>query len=157
MSLVITRKVIYIVMIVMLIFSAFIYLWSGRSVEIVDVYYYSDKRINILARHFPITDRGKLSWWRKNEKNILEKYNLPENGFSVYIWNFGNGYQKLSPYDAEDEFYCFPDVKSESKCIKKDIYMSVDSGGNYYRMFLFSGSGYFYQTKKDNDMLIRPN
>ena len=65
---VIMRKVIYIVMIVMLIFSAFIYLWPGRSVEIVDVYYYSDKRINILARHFPITDREKLSWWRKNKK-----------------------------------------------------------------------------------------
>lgn len=35
--------------------------------------------------------------------------------------------------------------------------MSVDSGGNYYRVFLFSDSGYFYQPKKDNDMLIRLN
>lgn len=31
---------------------------------------------------------------------------------------------------------------------QKDIYMSAESGGNYYRMFLFSGSGYFYQPKK---------
>ncbi|EGE5351349.1 DUF943 family protein, partial [Salmonella enterica subsp. enterica serovar Typhi] len=69
----------------------------------------------------------------------------------------GDGYQKLSPYDAEDEFYCFPDIKSESKCIKKDIYMPAESGGNYYRMFLFSGSGYFYQPKKDDDKLIESN
>ncbi len=74
--------------------------------------------------HFPITDRGKLNWWRENERKILEKYNLPKNNFSVYIWDFGDGYQKLSPYDAEDEFYCFPDIKSESKCIKK-IYICL--------------------------------
>ncbi|EGP7668987.1 DUF943 family protein [Salmonella enterica] len=157
MSWVITKKVIYIVTIAILFCSVVIYLWSGRPVEIVDVHYYSGKDINILARHFPITDRGKLNWWRENERKILEKYNVPENDFSVYIWDFGDGYQKLSPYDAEDEFYCFPDIKSESKCIKKDIYMSAESGGNYYRMFLFSGSGYFYQPKKDDDKLIESN
>ncbi len=75
-------------------------------------------------RAFPHYGQGKLNWWRENERKILEKYNLPENDFSVYIWDFGNGYQKLSPYDAEDEFYCFPDIKSESKCIKK-IYICL--------------------------------
>lgn len=118
------EKFIYIVTIAILFCSVVIYLWSGRPVEIVDVHYYSGKDINILARHFPITDRGKLNWWRENERKILEKYNLPENDFSVYIWDFGDGYQKLSPYDAEDEFYCFPDIKSESKCIKK-IYICL--------------------------------
>ncbi len=156
MSWVITKKFIYIVTIAILFCSVVIYLWSGRPVEIVDVHYYSGKDINILARHFPITDRGKLNWWRENERKILEKYNLPKNDFSVYIWDFGDGYQKLSPYDAEDEFYCFPDIKSESKCIK-NIYMPAESGGNYYRMFLFSGSGYFYQPKKDDDKLIESN
>ncbi|TKV05819.1 DUF943 family protein [Citrobacter sp. wls619] len=154
-SWVIKRKFIYIVTFVIFFSFVVIYLWSSRSVEIVDVHYYSDKDINILARHFPITDRGKLNWWRKNERKILEKYNLPENDFSVYIWNFGDGYQKLSPYDAEDEFYCFPDIKSEFNCIKKDIYMSAEAGVNYYRVFLFSGSGYFYQPKKDSNMLIK--
>ncbi|MGM1100721.1 DUF943 family protein [Salmonella enterica subsp. enterica serovar Paratyphi A] len=124
MSWVITKKFIYIVTIAILFCSVVIYLWSGRPVEIVDVHYYSGKDINILARHFPITDRGKLNWWRENERKILEKYNLPKNDFSVYIWDFGDGYQKLSPYDAEDEFYCFPDIKSESKCIKK-IYICL--------------------------------
>lgn len=118
------EKFIYIVTIAILFCSVVIYLWSDRPVEIVDVHYYSGKDINILARHFPITDRGKLNWWRENERKILEKYNLPENDFSVYIWDFGDGYKKLSPYDAEDEFYCFPDIKSESKCIKK-IYICL--------------------------------
>lgn len=148
MSWVITKKFIYIVTIAILFCSVVIYLWSDRPVEIVDVHYYSGKDINILARHFPITDRGKLNWWRENERKILEKYNLPENDFSVYIWDFGDGYQKLSPYDAEDEFYCFPDIKSESKCIKKDIYMSAESGGNYYRMFYFLVLVIFINRKK---------
>lgn len=116
MSWIITKKSIHIVTAVILFI---IYLWAGRPVEIVDIHYDPGEQLNILARHFPITDRGKLNWWRENERKILEKYNLPENDFSVYIWNFGDGYQKLSPYDAEDEFYCFPDIKSESKCIKK--------------------------------------
>lgn len=155
MSWLITRKFICIVTIAILFSSLIIFLWPRGSVEIVDVHYYSGKDINILAKNFPITYRGKLNWWRKNERKILEKYNLPENNFSVYIWDFGDGYQKLSPYDSEDEFYCFPDMKSEFNCIKKDIYMSAEAGGNYYRMFLFSGSGYFYQPKKDNNFLIK--
>lgn len=85
MSWVITKKFIYIVTIAILFCSVVIYLWSGRPVEIVDVHYYSGKDINILARHFPITDRGKLNWWRENERKILEKYNLPGNDFR-YIY-----------------------------------------------------------------------
>ncbi len=146
-SWIITKKSIHIVTAVIISSSIVIYLWAGRPVEIVDIHYDPGEQLNILARHFPITDRGKLNWWRGNERKILGKYNLPENDFSVYIWNFGDGYKKLPPYD----------IKSESKCIKKDIYMSVESGDNYYRMFLFSGSSYFYQPKKDNDMLIRQN
>ncbi|EDS4737011.1 hypothetical protein BFK09_004458 [Salmonella enterica subsp. enterica serovar Florian] len=48
----------------------------------------------------------------------------------------------------------FFDIKPESKYIK-EICMSAESGGNYYRIFLLSGSGYFYQPKKDDQALIR--
>ncbi|EMQ2088616.1 DUF943 family protein [Salmonella enterica subsp. enterica] len=147
------RNICAVLIIMFIVFSVFMYCWLSRPVEIVDVHYYSGEEINIIARHFPFTDQEKLDWWRKNEKFIIAKYNLPERGFYVNIWHFGDGYKKLSPYDAEDEFYCFSDMKSELKCIKKDLYMSAESGGNYYRIFLLSDSGYLYQPKKDGPLV----
>ncbi|EJT9340264.1 DUF943 family protein [Salmonella enterica subsp. enterica serovar Carswell] len=152
------KRSVYVIMIItFIILSVFMSCWLSRPVEIIGVHYYSDEKINIVARHFPFTDQGKLDWWRKNEKFIIAKYNLPESHFSVNVWNFGEGYQKLSPYVQEDEFYCFSDIKSESKCIKKDLYMSAESGGNYHRIFLLSDSGYFYQRRKDDQRLIKMN
>lgn len=86
------KKFIYIVIIVILFCFVVIYLWLGRLVEIVDVYYYLGKDINIFVRYFFIMDRGKLNWWRENERKILEKYNFFKNDFLVYIWDFGDGY-----------------------------------------------------------------
>ncbi len=78
------EKFIYIVTIAILFCSVVIYLWSGRPVEIVDVHYYSGKDINILAGISPLRT-GKAELVERNERKILEKYNLLKMIFGIYM------------------------------------------------------------------------
>ncbi|WP_016257500.1 DUF943 family protein, partial [Yersinia pestis] len=64
-----------------------------RPVEIVGVHidnfsegYYSNY---IIVKNFPVTDKGKISWWENNKIFLKEKYGVPKNyidgRFSVKI------------------------------------------------------------------------
>ncbi|MTD28187.1 DUF943 family protein [Erwinia sorbitola] len=133
-------KMKYKIMIFVLIFtgSALIfhfYLLSLRPVEIIAVHHRSSNYVSVLVRSFPYTDRGKINWWRKNEKMLREKYSIPSPGkdgsFSVTFWLFGDGYKELDKYDR----LCFEDMKTEKNCIEKDVVFSVDNSKNMGMMF----------------------
>ncbi len=91
----------------------------------------------ILVENPPMTDTGKINWWRENKKLLQEKYGVPvikENGTSSeIIWDFDTGYQLKKPRDNElfpdddvDYLYCFEDKKSEANCVdKKNQIMSI--------------------------------
>ncbi|WP_380182846.1 DUF943 family protein [Kalamiella sp. sgz302252] len=98
-----------------------------QPVEIVAVH-----QNNILVRHFPLTDKGKISWWKRNRVAIKEKFGLPEeyedSGTKmVYIWDFGKGYEiekpdetTFFPSDDTDHLRCFEEIKAAERCIRKE-------------------------------------
>ncbi|MDF7480384.1 DUF943 family protein, partial [Proteus mirabilis] len=57
---------------------------------------------SILVEDFPITDYGKILWWKKNKVILDEQYNLfkaKDSSFYIYIWNYGDGYLEEGKYD----------------------------------------------------------
>lgn len=58
-----------------------------RPVEIVAVHE-EDNHASVLVKNFPLTDKGKINWWRKNKNLLKEKYNIPKpssSGNSTWI------------------------------------------------------------------------
>lgn len=105
-------------------------LWlSLRPVEIIAVHQdgnFSD----VLVKNFPFTDKGKISWWIKNNNMLKAKYNIPkpekEGNFTVIFWIFGKGYQQTDGYDR----LCFDDVPLPLNCIDKRRVFSVNHSRN---------------------------
>ncbi|MGB8668062.1 MAG: DUF943 family protein [Serratia inhibens] len=98
------------------------FLWMKvRPVDIILTYGNRD----IIIKNPPITDKGKIIWWQKNEHAIQMKYGIPKperNGsYSVSIWDFGDGYEiyredSLFASRLED-LYCFDEDKKI--CLEK--------------------------------------
>ncbi|EML3440369.1 DUF943 family protein [Proteus mirabilis] len=79
---------------------------------------------SILVEDFPITDYGKIIWWKNNQDVLDKKYDLFKNKNSLFlisIWNYGDGYLEEGKYDR----LCFTEIKSNKKCIEKDKVMSI--------------------------------
>ncbi|HDT3001218.1 TPA: DUF943 family protein [Proteus mirabilis] len=79
---------------------------------------------SILVEDFPITDYGKIIWWKKNKVILDEQYNLfkaKDSSFYIYIWNYGDGYLEEGKYDR----LCFTEIKSNKRCIEKDNLMLI--------------------------------
>lgn len=70
-------------------------LLSFRPVEVVAVHE-DGEFSSVLVKNFPLTDRGKIDWWIKNNAILKEKYNIPKAAsdgfFSIIFWDFGDGY-----------------------------------------------------------------
>ena len=120
-----------------------------EPVEIVAVHK-NDVSSDVLVKNFPVTDRGKLDWWKKNHAWLKEKYGVPEfaqdGSFSVWFWRFGGGYKKLPTHDFRlsvnnPQFLCFDELKTEKNCIEKYPVLNVGStfDKNIY-FLLFEGS-----------------
>ncbi|AJJ03191.1 hypothetical protein BZ21_3175 [Yersinia pseudotuberculosis] len=112
-----------------------------RPVEIVGVHidnfsegYYSNY---IIVKNFPVTDKGKISWWENNKFLLKEKYGVPKNyidgRFSVKILDAGDGYKLNLP--KRDVFFpdsdtshliCFEEMKVAENCIDKNWVMDIE-------------------------------
>ncbi|WP_421507523.1 DUF943 family protein [Erwinia rhapontici] len=124
---------------------------SLRPVEIFAVHKensYSD----ILVKTFPLTEKGRISWWMENKSKLKLKYNIPtpnkDGSFSVIFWDFGEGYKVT---DGNDRL-CFEDMKTKTNCIDKDSLMMVKYSKNtglYFRM----DSGIYYF--KENGQMVK--
>lgn len=97
---------------------------SVRNVQIVAVHQRNNFS-DVLVKNFPLTDKGKISWWLENKSKIEKEYGIPKpadyGNFNITFWDFGEGYQKTDGYDL----LCFEDIKCPEKCIEKEALLSV--------------------------------
>ncbi|WP_130831801.1 DUF943 family protein [[Erwinia] mediterraneensis] len=135
---------------IMLMAAHFCYsIWQDfEPVEIVAVHK-DDVSSDVLVKNFPVTDRGKLDWWQKNHAWLKEKYGVPEfaqdGSFSVWFWNFGDGYKALPTHDLRlsrqtSDLLCFDEMKTKKNCIEKDAVLRVASFDKNITFLLFEGS-----------------
>ncbi|URQ62190.1 DUF943 family protein [Pantoea alhagi] len=130
-------------------------LWLNlRPVNIIAVHYdghYSD----VLVDNFPVTARGKISWWLENKDMLKQRYGIPKissyGSYSIVFWYFGDGYMEEGKYDR----LCFREMKTEKNCIEKDKAFTVSDGGNSGLYFL-ANEGY-YQLTDSGKIVKRPS
>ena len=122
---------------------------SWQDFEPVEIMAVHQREVSshILVKNFPVTDRGKLDWWKNNHVWLKEKYGVPEfrqNGrFIIWFWRFGEGYKKLPTHESwfsvnTLQYLCFAEMKTEKNCIAKDPVLLVDTGFDgtiYYTLF----------------------
>lgn len=123
--------------IIILMTILFIYFFFMRKARVI--YVHEDEyNTVIVVRNFPITQWGKIFWWENNKGFIKEKYGVPRNynmgDYSIAILNESDGFKK----DTEANFYwfsfehadlyCFDEIKSEKRCVEKNILMNIQNG-----------------------------
>lgn len=123
------------------VLSYFIWL-SLRPVEIIAVHQ-RDNYSDILVRSFPLTDKGKITWWLENQELLKNYHNIPEPDshglFTVNFWLFGEGYKEEGKYDR----LCFNDMKTKVNCIEKDAVFSVNRDSqNRIHFTTYNGKNY---------------
>ena len=99
-----------------MVFSLWDYVFPVR---IIDVHRSTDRMgyDYIIVDHFPLTDRGRINWWLSQRDMLKKKYNIPAgHRFVLTVWDVGDGYLRDSPHE---DYFCFPDMKSEKNCIEK--------------------------------------
>ena len=119
------------------------FLWlSLRPVEIVAVHHRGNGFSAVLVKSFPLTDKGKIHWWLKNQVMLKEKYNLPnperDGHFTVTFWLFGEGYKE----EGDSDRLCFDDMPAPVNCIEKNAIFSVYNSDILGTIFILDGSEY---------------
>ena len=141
--------VISIIIIITLFYCVFITL---RPVKIIAVHNRSSGFSDVLVDHFPVTTKGKIAWWLKNQDMLKNHYDIPGPEFSddfiITFWYFGEGYMKQEKYDR----LCFPDMQTKRNCIEKEKAFTVSDGGNSGLYFTVS-DGFYYL--KENGKIIK--
>ena len=137
-----------------------------KPVEIVAVHH--DKfTTDILVKNFPLTNKGKIDWWKKNAGALNKKYPfiLNESGetFWITIWDFKDGYQQEKPDDttffpshSTDHLLCFEEIKAAERCIRKENWLMLvtraTTGTISYTM-----KGASYYQKPNGPLLLEEN
>lgn len=126
------RKLVFFSLIVVLFIIG--YLFTEKSNVSVIGAHYDGSTAQVIVNKLPLTHTDKMNWWKKNQNEILKKYNIPtgdKTPFLIVIYAFGDGYQEE---DKEDRL-CFSDIKPPKNCIDKNILMMIwrtrDGGVKY--------------------------
>ncbi|QKJ85000.1 DUF943 family protein [Paramixta manurensis] len=102
---------------------------SLRPVQIIAIHH-NGAYTDIVVKHFPLTEKQKITWWKKNGQSIEKKYGFPTDeidGYSsISIWNIGDGYKEKGKYDRK----CFNDMKNKENCIEKDRLLIIENYKN---------------------------
>lgn len=118
----------------------------------------------ILVKNFPLTNKGKIKWWKENAQELNKKHpfllNKKEKTFWVTIWDFKEGYQQEKPDDttffpdhSTDHLLCFEDIKAPERCIKKEnLLMLVTRATTGTVSYTMEGASYY---QKPGGPLIR--
>ncbi|MTD26273.1 DUF943 family protein [Erwinia sorbitola] len=73
--------------------------------------------------NFPITDKGRITWWLDNKELLKEKYDMPfigsDNQWTVLIGEAGDGFQFLQHRASDNDLRCFDSLKPGANCIEK--------------------------------------
>ncbi|QPT14904.1 DUF943 family protein [Serratia rubidaea] len=131
-------KLVLLVMVGVLIGYAFWLLL--RPVEIVAVHQRNNFSA-VLVKSFPLTDKGKISWWLKNKDMLKIRYGIPKpasyGSFTITFWLFGDGYKEEGKYDR----LCFDDMDTKLNCIEKHAFFSVNNDSRNRIHFTAYGGG----------------
>lgn len=110
------------------------YMFTAKPNVSVISAHYDGSTAQIIVNKLPLIESDKISWWKKNNNEILKKYNIPtgdKRPFLIVIYAFGDGYQEEEQKDRA----CFPDMKPPKNCIDKNILMMIwrirDGGVKY--------------------------
>ncbi|WBF46272.1 DUF943 family protein [Serratia rubidaea] len=126
-------KVTFVALVVVILLGLLIWVLV-RPVKIVAVHK-KGEFASVLVENFPLSDRGKMNWWLKNQKTLTEQYGIPapakDSYFYVTFWKFGDGYKEEGKYDR----LCFDDMKPPKNCIEKDAVFSVSHSRNLGTVF----------------------
>lgn len=111
-------------------------LLSLREPEVILVHQ-GDEFTDIVVNKFPLTQRGRVKWWEDNQLYFKEKYGIPKadefGHYHIFIFDIGDGFKKNSEADSiwfsfsTTDLICFDEIKSEDRCIEKNILMRVTS------------------------------
>lgn len=88
---------------------------------------------HLVVKHFPLTDKAKIAWWKSNAAMLKARYGLDVNGeerYSVTVWDYDDGYEvyregRFLDFSQPDHF-CFEDMKTDKNCLdKSNIVMRI--------------------------------
>jgi len=113
------------IILLLAIFSCILlYLFSAeKNVSVIGAHY-DGSTAQIIVDKLPLTDSEKISWWKKNQSEIMNKYNIPSGDrtpFLMVVYAFGDGYQM----EGDEDRLCFSDMKPPKNCIDKNILMMI--------------------------------
>jgi len=120
-----------------------------RPVKIIAVHQRNEFS-DVLLNKFPVSDKGKISWWFKNKDRLKKTYDIPKSApdgsFTITFWLFGEGYKKYR-YDE----LCFEDLKQKNNCIEKNAVFAVHNyNGNRTLFTVYDGT---YLLQKDGKVV----
>lgn len=91
-----------------------------QPTEIIDVHRLKNKNsFDIIVKHLPITDKGKIQWWDKNKLKFNKENNihLEPYDYSINFWI--SDYKVDRGTDQDSDLLCFDDMKVKANCIEK--------------------------------------
>lgn len=111
----------------------------------------------IYLKNTPLTNNGKIKWWKANRGTILKKYHLikDDGRVNISLMKFG-GYVSLPTGSNDgdaDDYNCYSDIKDNKKCIYKDIVMYI--GGNVHKTIIYNIGGKTYSETPDGEITSR--
>ncbi len=121
---------------------------SLREPEVIFVHR-GNEFTDIVVKKFPLTRRGRVKWWGDNKLYLKEKYGIPKTDefghYHIFIFDIGDGFKKNSEADSiwfsfsTTDLICFDEIKSEDRCIEKNILMRVTRKKMDETSYIFDG------------------
>ncbi|MBT8767886.1 DUF943 family protein [Metapseudomonas boanensis] len=105
--------------------------WRLSQPVQIDAVHRDGSYSNVLVRHFPLTDRGRIDWWEQNKAWLKNGYGIPEpeadGSFVVLFWAWDGVYRVDRGIDQDSDLRCFDDLPpGQANCIvKSDIPLEV--------------------------------
>ncbi|MGP2424276.1 DUF943 family protein [Yersinia sp. 2538 StPb PI] len=143
-----------IILAAVVIFFVYIVFYVFQPVKIIDGHIRSSGFSVLIVKNPPLTDKGKISWWKKNELFIKETYSIPkpdsDGTFTVVVLDVGDGYKIDSGTDEDSDLLCFDDMKTEKNCIEKNWVMDIEYLKNGSTRFNINKSSYIQLSDGEN-------
>ena len=115
------------------------FFWSTFAPVKIIAVHQRDNYSDVLVDRLPLTDRGKIGWWRDNRQMLKARYGIPaptpEGNYTVNVWRFGEGYQR----EGKEDRLCFKDMPAPINCIDKDRLFAVSKSPNLGTRIMIDG------------------
>ncbi|MFZ4834668.1 DUF943 family protein [Rouxiella sp. Mn2063] len=146
------KKSIIIILVLFCSSISFLILFFQLPVEIIDVHN-DGNYSSVLVKNFPLTDKGKIKWWLKNQDSLKRRYSIPKpasyGSFTIIFWDFSNGYKEDNKYDM----FCFEDMNTKKNCIEKKTLFKVTRNKFDEKSILFITYEGRYKLKDNGDIV----